>query len=283
MFFRYPGGKTKIKNDIIGIVTKNINKNTLYIEPFFGGGGIGINLILKNNLPKQIAINDRDAGISCLWTSVIKYPDKLKESIMSFVPSIENFYSFKEELLNTDVTPLKEDSIIDIGFKKLAIHQTSYSGLGVKSGSPLGGKEQKSQYKIDCRWSPNSICKKIDTISNKFSKIQIHENMCFNTDFSYYFYRFNCNKDVFLYLDPPYYIKGNDLYQHGFNDEDHARLCHHLENTNHKWILSYDDCDEIREMYSWANIISFDVKYTIKSGKNGNTKKELLICKNINV
>jgi len=46
---------------------------------------------------------------------------------------------------------------LDVGFKKLAIHQISYSGLGTKSGGPLGGKSQESIYKIDCRWSPKHI------------------------------------------------------------------------------------------------------------------------------
>ena len=56
------------------------------------------------------------------------------------------------------ITAMPDDRgrIVDIGFKKLAIHQISYSGLGTMSGGPLGGAGQKSQYKIDCRWSPDA-------------------------------------------------------------------------------------------------------------------------------
>ena len=47
------------------------------------------------------------------------------------------------------------------GFMKIAVHQLSYSGLGLRSGGPLGGRSQASPYKIDCRWSPEYIYKKM--------------------------------------------------------------------------------------------------------------------------
>ena len=91
--------------------------------------------------------------------------------------------------------------------------------------------------------------------------------------------------DSLLYLDPPYYIKGNDLYQHGFTVKDHERLASALKNTKHAWVLSYDDCDEIRELYQWACVQPLDVNYSITATKDkktgerlSRTKAELLIC-----
>jgi DNA adenine methylase len=87
-----------------------------------------------------------------------------------------------------------------------------------------------------------------------------------------------------LYLDPPYFVKGNDLYQFGFSREDHARLSTTLKNTQHAWLLSYDDCPEIRELYKWACIEAIDVNYSITALKDkdtgerrSRTKTELLI------
>jgi DNA adenine methylase len=87
-----------------------------------------------------------------------------------------------------------------------------------------------------------------------------------------------------LYLDPPYYVKGNDLYQCGFTEEDHHRLAESLRNTSNPWILSYDDCPEVRELYQWAKYESVDVNYSItgnldkKSDKRkSRTKPELII------
>jgi DNA adenine methylase len=263
-FFRYPGGKSKLKNKILQKLQSEL---TEYREPFFGGGSIGINFLESNPQIKKIWINDKDIGISSLWTSVINHSTELKNKIKEFHPTVQDFDDFKRYLLNV----AEPEDVVDCGFKKLAIHQISYSGLGTKSGTALGGKEQKSIYKIDCRWSPDFICKKIDKLNKLFSKFEIHENKCTNYDFS----KMLDLNDSIIYLDPPYYVKGNELYQHGFNNEDHKRLSDHLKENKSHWVLSYDDCEEIRDLYNWAKIEDLTVNYTIKGSTN---KKEILIC-----
>lgn len=278
-FFRYPGGKSKLKNEIV----KKLNSISYgleleYREPFFGGGSIGLKFLETTNA-KRIWINDLDLGVYCLWFSVIHCPKLLKQKIMDFKPTTDAFYEYKNEL---QTTPYFEeiDELAEFGFKKLAIHQISYSGLGTKSGGPLGGVSQQSKYKIDCRWSPNSICRKIESIQKQFSKFNIEvSGLDFNTIIANDKYR------ALIYLDPPYYVKGNDLYQRGFKTEDHIRLADSLKNTNHKWVLSYDDCDEIRDLYDWAIIEEIkDINYSITALKNKETgertsikKSELLI------
>lgn len=278
--FRYPGGKTKLQSVIVAELSKyNLEE---YREPFFGGGGIGINFVSNNKRIKKIWINDKDVGLSCLWTSIIKYRYELKEYINSFIPSVDMFYKFKDELLNINKLPVETKNIINIGFKKLAIHQISYSGLGTKSGGPLGGVSQKSKYKIDCRWSPKNICKKIDKVNSQLCSLEIHENSCSNLDFADVIN--DDTKKSLIYLDPPYFEKGNDLYQCGFTVTDHERLAGTLKKSSHAWLLSYDDCEEIRNLYDWANITSLDVNYSINAIKDRETgerfstiKKELLI------
>jgi DNA adenine methylase len=286
-FFRYPGGKSKLRTKITTQLTSQIkhNNNIQYREPFFGGGSIGLKFLSDNPNITKIWINDKDIGIACLWTAVIKYPNDFKEFVHSFQPSVSSFYELQNELININIMPKQRTKIVDIGFKKLAIHQISYSGLGTKSGGPLGGLKQKSQYKINCRWSPNYICNKIDNLQNQFKNIEFYENKCTNLDFQDVIKNTNCNS--LLYLDPPYYVKGNVLYQHSFTVEDHERLAQTLKNTNHAWILSYDDCQEIRKMYKWAYIESLKVNYSITALKNketgkclARTKSELLIYPN---
>lgn len=273
-FFRYPGGKTKLRSHIIDRLKQlSKGKSLEYREPFFGGGSIGLKFITASNTEK-VWINDKDIGITCLWSSLINFPQQFKKRVLEFIPSIEDFYSFKEELIGLQTMPEDEVSIVDIGFKKLAIHQISYSGLGTKSGGPLGGKNQKSQYKVDCRWSPNYICKKIDLLHNQLKKYSFRFNDCTNYDFDLLIT--NIESQALIYLDPPYYIKGNDLYQCGFTELDHKRLSESLKITNHEWLLSYDDCPEIRDLYQWAQIEELDVKYSITGAR---IKGELLISK----
>jgi DNA adenine methylase len=285
-FFRYPGGKSKLRKQIAEKINNIAQNNNLeYREPFFGGGSIGLLMLEENPNVKSIWINDFDPGISSLWTTVIQRPDLFKKKVQEFVPSIEMFDKFKEEL-TSKVPELDSDvKIANFGFKKLAIHQISYSGLGTKSGGPLGGREQKSDYKIDCRWSPDYICKKIDILHERFSKLSIRNNICTNLDFSELIN--DIQHESIIYLDPPYYDKGNDLYQHGFTIKDHERLADCLRKTNHEFVLSYDDCQEIRKLYSWADIQTIDgVNYSITATKDkdtgkrkSTTKPELLIFK----
>ena len=69
-------------------------------------------------------------------------------------------------------------------------------------------------------------------------------------------------KNVFLYLDPPYYT-ANKLYGHGgsLHAFDHECLAQVLQNTPHKFLITYDDCPEIRELYKWANVQPWQLQY----------------------
>ena len=273
-FFRYPGGKTKIYN----IIEKELSKYDIpetYAEPFFGGGSVGLKLLFSNSNIKSIYINDKNSALECLWTSVIKYPKELKKMILSYVPSVESFFKIKQQLLNyTKQQNENSDTVIKYGFMQLAIHQISYSGLGVKSGGPLGGKKQQSKYKIDCRWSPQYMCNKIDKVHNLFKQRQVEMH---NDDFDCFIKKVDGIKAL-IYLDPPYYIKGNELYQYGFSTEDHIRLSNCLKNIKSRWVLSYDNCPEIHDLYSWAKITDINVKYTINTSRK---KSELLITNDI--
>ena len=83
--------------------------------------------------------------------------------------------------------------------------------------------------------------------------------------------------DIFIYLDPPYYDKGGELYQFSFTEEDHNRMSKFLRDLDKPWLLSYDFCDAIKELYSWAFISKINVKCTINTKTGSRNKPECLI------
>ena len=137
-FFRYPGGKSKLKKQIVAKLNELAgNDDFEYREPFFGGGSIGLLVLEQRPELKRIWINDFDLGIASLWMTVINRPDLLKKRVEKFRPSVEIFDIYKEELTEPAPKLVSDVEIANYGFKKLAIHQISYSGLGTKSVGPL--------------------------------------------------------------------------------------------------------------------------------------------------
>lgn len=276
--FRYPGGKKKLDNKIVESINKYYEEDVSristcsFVEPFVGAGAICRKIISQDFHPKKIIINDLDYGISSFWNSVIFYPEELIERTKDFIPTVDSFFEFKEYLSKKDINTYP---FIDVGFKKMAIHQISYSGLGVRAGGPLGGLSQDSKYPIDCRWNPDFIIRNIIKYNRIFKDIEIKEG-CLNKDVIDVI-KDCADKDVIFYLDPPYFLNGKNLYLHYYIDEDHVSLMENLKKVKFPWILSYDAEEKIRELYEWAYIEEVDVSCTINTKKGSKIKKEFLI------
>jgi DNA adenine methylase len=83
--------------------------------------------------------------------------------------------------------------------------------------------------------------------------VEIHEQGCTALDYTALLQ--DTTEEHLLYLDPPYYHKGNDMYQCGFSEEDHQKLAKLLKDSPPNWVLSYDDCEEIHQLYGeWTHI-----------------------------
>ena len=79
-----------------------------------------------------------------------------------------------------------------------------------------------------------------------------------------------------FYLDPPYY-DAEKYYPHRFQPEDHKRLKEVLDNVKGKWILSYNDCREIRDLYAGYTVISIDRAHNLVSKNQSKRYRELII------
>ena len=85
----------------------------------------------------------------------------------------------------------------------------------------------------------------------------------------------NRKEKYFIYLDPPYYHNSEKLYHNTYKEEDHEKLSVFLKkNRNFFWILSYDDCTEIKTLYSRDRKIKFNVNYSLNKKRSG---QELMI------
>lgn len=67
--------------------------------------------------------------------------------------------------------------------------------------------------------------------------------------------------DATIFLDPPYFVEGPNLYSHGFSILEHLRLAKLLRTCGHRWLLTYDDAPFIRMLYKWARVETVSVRY----------------------
>ena len=224
---RYPGAKDAHMFLLNYLPTRG--KMDL-VEPFAGTSALTFALLESGRL-SSAWINDIDPGIIDLWRQVRDCPDMLVARVEAYVPSVDDFYEWQDDCSD--------------GFRKLVMHQISFNGLGAKAGSPIGGREQRSNYSVGCRWSSKNLTKKIRRCSALLRSVSVKLTSNQWDDLE-------IPSTSFVYADPPYYGQGAGLYVHG--TIDHQRLSFFLRSRTRGWLLSYDDCPEIRNMYSFADI-----------------------------
>lgn len=257
---RYPGSKEKLASELFQLFPDSFRMSLWssmsqceYREPFFGAGAIGIKILDCIGRNSKVWINDLDSDLVCMWKAVKDSPREICRHIARFKPSVDKFFEFKER-------DGKEDcEIPERGFRKLALHRMSVSGFGVKSGGPIGGKNQNtSLYTVGCRWNPERIKRDVFRINSKLNKFTELRITC--GDFQPLLE--NTTQNCFIYLDPPYYKMGGQLYKHSMPDTEHERLAGCLKSISVPWVLSYDEHPRIRELYSWANFCELHITYT---------------------
>lgn len=256
---RYPGGKTKIYQKVKNLIeVADLGANT-YIEPFAGGFGIGINLLL-DGVVTNVILNDYDTHIYNFWKAVLEHTEDLVELIDDTQISIDERKIQKSIYDN----PLSDE--LRDGFATLFLNRVNYSG--VIKGGPIGGISQNGKYKIDCRFNKEEIKNRITKIANYRSCILLH-----NKDASDLI--IECLEDskskAFFNIDPPYVAKGSKLYTNYFKESDHRALekviSANLQDV--PWITTYDDCELIRDIYKQYYMLGYSIQHNVRNSVQG--------------
>jgi DNA adenine methylase len=75
-----------------------------------------------------------------------------------------------------------------------------------------------------------------------------------------------CLENTLIYLDPPYYVKGRDLYYDFYEPNDHENVAAFVRKsiTVQRWIVSYDNAPAIRKLYRGSPHIVYDIGYSAR-------------------
>jgi DNA adenine methylase len=255
---RYPGGKSRA----VGIMSKLVPEFDEYREPLVGGGSFFVYLKQKYS-DKSFWINDLYEPLYHFWNEaknnmsvLIRCIDKLKDKF----DDGKKLHLYLQENMN-EFNPIEKAAAFFV-FNRITFSGTSESG-GYSEASYKG------------RFTESSI-DRVESLSKILNDTKI-------TNFDYQDIIENPGKNVFLYLDPPYYSATKSaLYGKNGNlhkSFDHFRFAEVMQSCKHRWLITYDDNDFIRGLFSFANILKWDNKYGMRNVTNNSNQigKELFI------
>lgn len=257
---RYPGSKAKLLPIIMPKLDEMLKESRVFCDAFVGGGSVALD-VAERYPDCKILLNDGDPWMYSFWYVVANHAELLDElfRLIDEPVTIERFNKLRE---TAPSGPVEE------AYYALFFNRTTFSGI--RSSGPIGGANQLSKYTVNCRY--NSA--KIKSSIQKANQLLKDRTMVFGLDVNHLL---NNIKDEVIYLDPPYYEKGKDLYSLYMKEEEHKKMSQTLQGMKN-WLISYDDHPFVRDLYSFANIETIDAEYSINGAKTSWVKKsELLI------
>jgi len=242
---RYPGGKNCIFPFVSSIFYENQLIGSSYAEPYAGGAGLALRLLFEGYV-NNIYINDLDRSIYSFWSCVINRPEEFCKWIKDVKVSIRNWNKYKEIQ-----THFNEVDDFELAKSTFFLNRTNISG--VINGGVIGGQKQEGKYKIDVRFNKLDLISRIERIAKISERITIS-----NLDGLSFISKLNKKREeIFIYLDPPYYQKGAELYMNFYTKDDHKKLSKYVHKMKKRWMVSYDHHDFILNLYGEQKKITY--------------------------
>jgi DNA adenine methylase len=178
--------------------------------------------------------------------------ERLIELIRTTPVTMETWDQQKKTLRGEIATTTTE-----LGFATFFLSRTNRSGI--LKGGVIGGRQQNGRYRLTARYNKEALIGRILRIAQHKSRVTLfrRDGASFLTSMSR-----NTDPRTFLYIDPPYYSKGNQLYTNYYTDEDHRNVARIMQNISSPWVLTYDDCLPIKRLYRQFNRSKFKLYYS---------------------
>lgn len=256
---RYPGGKAKLAFFLSKLI-KQCN-SSVYIEPFAGGAGAALSLLLTEAVEK-IIINDCDRAIYAFWHTLTTNSEYLLKEISNVNVTIDEWKRQK------DIYLFEKNDLEKLGFATFFLNRTNRSGI-LRSG-PIGGYEQSGKWKVDARFNKDDLIKRISNISKFANRISVY-NLDVRDFLSSPFINV---KNGFYYFDPPYFKRGQELYKNFLVKKDHYEICEKISMIDNPWIVTYDCVPDILDIYRNHKCYMYCLQYSIV---RPNVARELMI------
>lgn len=256
---RYPGGKSAMAGLLAKIRRLNALGGHSVAEPFAGGAGASLSMLYLEETT-HIYINDADPAIHDFWWALVHRPRAFVELLSQRRISIAEWRRQREIYRDS-----KRVSRVRRGFAVFYLNRCNRSGI-IMNGGPIGGIDQTGKWRLGARFNKAELRLRCEKVAEFRDRIHVSrlDGIAFIDGLD--------ARDTFFFVDPPYFEKGNTLYLNALDQKYHADLASQLHTMRDKaWVLTYDDCPEIRRLYrQWANIRPFKLRYVAADRRKGN-------------
>lgn len=258
---RYPGGKAKLGPFMAALFRANRLVDGTYAEAYAGGAGAAMHLLIRG-YARRIALNDINQGVVAFWRAVLNHNEL-------FAKRIEKIPLTVAEWDRQKATYNSEWRGFDLGFAFFYLNRTNRSGI--MNAGVIGGRDQSGNYKIDARFNRTDLAERIRTIGRFRSAISITRSdaLQFVDDLSS-----SKIKQLLFYFDPPYFGKGRELYTDFYTAGDHADISKRVRRLKQPWLMTYDDCQQIRTLYRGCRVMESELSYSARNVRRG---RELVV------
>lgn len=265
---RYPGGKQRLAPFVASLIAENGLEGCDYVEPYAGGAGVAMELLFSGKVAR-VHLNDKCPQLLMFWESLRDDPERFAHRIDSAVLNVDEW-----KKMRTIIQRFENYSREDVGFAFFYLNRTNFSG--VISGGVIGGLEQKGNYKMDARFYRERLAKLARSYASFSDRILLYHEDAIN-----FIQRIPLMSQgkCFVYCDPPYYHKGQQLYLNSYGHNDHANVAQVIKEvlSNEHWIVSYDTEEAIRDLYAGFRQFIFNLQYSARTKVMG---KEVFILGN---
>lgn len=254
---RYPGGKTRSRKILYTILIENFDIRLLkkIISPFFGGGSFEFYLMEKLNV--LVMGNDKFVPLWQFWNICILDRETLVKNVhhnRKIMLNSEDDGKSHFSNLRNNIMNIADD--VEQAVDYFIINRCSFSGATLSGG--FSSESMKSRFTESCIERLKNLDTSKLSIEN-LDGVEFIEKQCDEN-----------NDEVILFVDPPYYLnKGSNLYGNNgdlHKDFDHDKLFESLKSKK-RWILTYNNCDFIRNLYRDFKIIEASWTYGMNKSK----------------
>lgn len=248
---RYPGGKQKIWHFIAETIAANDLVGCDYVEPYAGGAGVALELLLSG-MVRKIHLNDSNPAVYAFWHSIINDTDDFCRKIANASLTVGEWE--KQKII---YKAPHDNDLLTLGFSLFYLNRCNRSGI--LTAGVIGGKNQTGTWKIDARFNRLDLVRRIERIATKKKFIKI-KNLDAEKFITSYVNRIK--NQTFTYCDPPYFSKAERLYDNFYSPSDHIRIADVIKNklTSH-WVVSYDNAPQIIDLYDSHKSFTYSLQY----------------------